>query len=164
MVGKTRIPENNYLKESASLCKLMFVNKAVISIAVVLVIVLGAGYFVMNRGGTAMQSTMPSQSATPMASTMPSSSPTTGDEMKSFTLEEVAKHATPTDCWMIVDGIVYDVSPYIAQQKHPGGAAILEGCGKDATSIFKLRPQDGKPHSEGATNMLSKFMIGQLAK
>lgn len=141
----------------------MFVNKTVISIIAVLVIVLGAGYFVINRGTGSMQTSMNNaQSASPMA-TMTTQATPAGEEMKTFTLEEVAKHSTPADCWMVVDGMVYDVSPYIAQQKHPGGAAILDGCGKDATSIFKLRPQDGKPHSEGATNMLSKFMIGQLA-
>lgn len=139
-------------------------NKTAIFIVAFLVVLAGAGFFIANRGGGSMQTSMNnSQSASPMATMTPQASPT-GDDMKTFTLEEVAKHSTPNDCWMVVDDIVYDVTPYIAQQKHPGGAAILDGCGKDATSIFKLRPQDGKPHSEGATNMLSKFMIGQLAK
>ncbi len=139
-------------------------NKTVIFIVAFLVVLAGAGFFIANRGGGSMQTSMnSSQSASPMATMTPQASPT-GDDMKTFTLEEVAKHSTPNDCWMVVDDMVYDVTPYIAQQKHPGGAAILDGCGKDATSIFKLRPQDGKPHSEGATNMLSKFMIGQLAK
>jgi cytochrome b involved in lipid metabolism len=38
--------------------------------------------------------------------------------MKSFTAAEVAKHNTADDCWIIVNGMVFDVTKFLAQ--HPG--------------------------------------------
>ncbi|OXG35145.1 L-mandelate dehydrogenase [Cryptococcus neoformans Bt120] len=56
--------------------------------------------------------------------------------------DEVQKHATRGDCWVIIDGMVYDVTDFVSQ--HPGGAeVILRNAGKDATRIFKpLHPPD----------------------
>lgn len=36
---------------------------------------------------------------------------------------EVAKHNTPSSCWIVISGKVYDVTQYL--EHHPGGAAIL---------------------------------------
>lgn len=53
-----------------------------------------------------------------------------------FPVAEVMKHNTLEDCWIAIDGHVYDVSRFLA--KHPGGAArILRFAGKDASSAFK---------------------------
>ena len=41
-----------------------------------------------------------------------------------FTLEEVAKHDNEDDCWMVINGKVYDVTDYI--DDHPGGDVILD--------------------------------------
>lgn len=51
-----------------------------------------------------------------------------------ITYEQLAKHNTKANCWMCVQGIVYDITEYVA--KHPGGKIILEGAGKDATNLF----------------------------
>lgn len=83
---------------------------------------------------------------------------------KTFTLEEVAMHATPEDCYLAIEGKVYDVTEFIASEKHPGGKAIIAGCGKDATSMFNKRPNDGTPHSEQARSFLPNFYIGDLAQ
>ncbi len=80
-----------------------------------------------------------------------------------YSYSEVAAHATATDCWLVIEGQVYDVTPFIESQSHPGGAAILEGCGTDATSIFNQRPKDGEPHSDIARSFLPKYQIGTLA-
>lgn len=86
-------------------------------------------------------------------------------ENKSYTLTEIAKHSTKDDCWFAIEDKVYDATPFIASQKHPGGAAILEGCGKDATELFNTRPMgSGTPHSDNARDNLSNFYIGDLAK
>lgn len=55
---------------------------------------------------------------------------------------EVQKHNTRDDCWVIIDGKVYDVTAFI--DMHPGGAnIIIANAGKDATKIFKpLHPPD----------------------
>ncbi|KAI1210060.1 uncharacterized protein F4807DRAFT_423682 [Annulohypoxylon truncatum] len=49
---------------------------------------------------------------------------------------EVAKHNTPSSCWVVISGKVYDVTPYL--EHHPGGPAILaKQGGRDATSEFR---------------------------
>ncbi|CDH52513.1 acyl-dehydrogenase [Lichtheimia corymbifera JMRC:FSU:9682] len=55
--------------------------------------------------------------------------------LKTFTREEVSRHAAENDLWIIIDGSVYDMSVFI--DMHPGGAfPILEFAGKDATDAF----------------------------
>lgn len=77
-----------------------------------------------------------------------------------YTLAEVAMHSEAGDCWMVIDNKVYDVSEY---QTHPGGEAILEGCGQDATELFETRPMgSGTPHSAGARNVMADYYIGDL--
>jgi len=34
-------------------------------------------------------------------------------------MEEVSKHCTQEDCWMVFNGVVYDVTEYL--NFHPGG-------------------------------------------
>lgn len=87
--------------------------------------------------------------------------PATADpvsEAPTFTLDDVAQHATVEDCWIVVDAIVYDASGYA--DAHPGGASrIADICGTDATHAFR-----GQHGEQGAPNsMLAGFEIGQLA-
>jgi cytochrome b involved in lipid metabolism len=70
-----------------------------------------------------------------------------------FTASEVAEHSTPDDCWLILEGKVYEVTEFIPS--HPGGKAILKGCGKDATQMFA-------GHPESAKAMKEKYYIGDL--
>ena len=83
---------------------------------------------------------------------------------KKITLNKVALHATATDCWMAINGNVYDATAYIASREHPGGAEILKGCGTDATSLYDARPADGKPHSANAREELQQYYIGTLSQ
>jgi len=54
-----------------------------------------------------------------------------------YSAEEVAKHVTKTDCWVILNGKVLDVTSFLSQ--HPGGElAILTFAGKDATAEFDM--------------------------
>jgi cytochrome b involved in lipid metabolism len=78
-----------------------------------------------------------------------------------FSMEEIAKHDNPEDCWFVIDNKVYDVTGYEA--KHPGGEAILVGCGKDATQLFETRPMgSGTPHSDKARSYMPNYYIGDL--
>ncbi|KAI8391791.1 acyl-CoA dehydrogenase/oxidase [Radiomyces spectabilis] len=55
--------------------------------------------------------------------------------LKTFTREEVSRHASENDLWIIIDACVYDMSRFV--DLHPGGAyPILEFAGKDATEDF----------------------------
>ncbi len=84
----------------------------------------------------------------------------TSEAKAEYSLSDIEAHATKTDCWMAIEGKVYDVTKAIGQ--HPGGEAILLGCGKDATEIFEKKPGTGKPHSEKAEEGLDNFYIGNL--
>jgi uncharacterized membrane protein/predicted heme/steroid binding protein len=98
-------------------------------------------------------SATPTAVASPSASASPSA--TTGS---TFTMDEVAKHNSATDCWAAINGSVYDLTTWINQ--HPGGSDhILPLCGTDGTSAFNAQ------HSgEGqATGQLAEFKIGTLA-
>merc|ERR1719352_1776880 len=54
-----------------------------------------------------------------------------------ISLEEVAKHTTKTDCWVVVAGDVLNVTKFLPD--HPGGElAILTFAGKDATAEFNM--------------------------
>ena len=49
-----------------------------------------------------------------------------------YTREEIKNHSTKGDRWIIIDGIVYDVSRW--GKKHPGGEKIIANfAGEDAT-------------------------------
>jgi len=91
----------------------------------------------------------------------PSPSASSTAPAASYTLADVAQHATQLDCWLAIEGKVYDVTDFIG--KHPGGKAILRGCGKDATVLFNTRPDGpGTPHPDEARQILPQFYVGDL--
>lgn len=81
-----------------------------------------------------------------------------------YTLAEIAEHASADDCWLLIEGKVYDVTSYIDGGKHPGGAALLQGCGKDSTELFNDRPNGSGAHSENARGYLENFYIGEFTE
>lgn|SRR3990167_2753147 len=71
-----------------------------------------------------------------------------------FSWEEISKHNSDTDCWVVVNGKVYDVTDFV--DEHPGSfAPILTSAGKDATKAFVA-----KPHSKRAYTILEKYYKG----
>lgn len=77
-----------------------------------------------------------------------------------LTMAEVARHDQPSDCWLVLDGTVYDVTGFVAA--HPGSDAIVRGCGKDATWFFTHRDGEAGDHSASARAMLDAFALGPL--
>jgi cytochrome b involved in lipid metabolism len=89
------------------------------------------------------------------ASTQQTLTPT--DKKTAYTLVEVAKHTQESDCWMAIEGNVYNLTGYFGQ--HPGGDKnILRFCGKDGTQAYQ-----GIPHSSYARSLLPPYLIGVLA-
>jgi len=60
---------------------------------------------------------------------------------KEFTMEEVAKHNKKEDLWVVVKGVVMDVTNWL--DEHPGGPqAIMNFMGRDATEEFEMLHDD----------------------
>lgn len=57
-----------------------------------------------------------------------------GAPLRKVTAAELARHNTEHDVWLAIDGRVYDFSSYI--DLHPGGLALLNNAGGDATAGF----------------------------
>jgi cytochrome b involved in lipid metabolism len=58
-----------------------------------------------------------------------------------YLIEEVNAHNTKEDCWIVVNGMVLDVTKWLPS--HPGGDdMILKKAGKDASMVFKLSHPD----------------------
>ncbi|KAK8567367.1 hypothetical protein V6N13_105339 [Hibiscus sabdariffa] len=75
---------------------------------------------------------------------------------KLYTMQEASQHNTKDDCWVVIDGKVYDVSSYL--DEHPGGDdVVLAATGKDATDDF-----EDAGHSESAKELMQSFCIGEL--
>ena len=72
-----------------------------------------------------------------------------------FTVDEVAKHCVETDCWIIVDSKVYDITTYIEQ--HPGGETILKNAGGDAS-----KGVHGPQHPITMWTILADYHIGDI--
>ncbi len=97
------------------------------------------------------------EGVTPTPSPTPASI-AVGEGLPVYTLADVAKHASPKDCWTTVNGNVYDLTPFVG--KHPGGEVILKVCGIDGTKLF-MGQHGGQAKQE---NQLAGLEIGVLAK
>lgn len=103
--------------------------------------------------------TSPTEQATPATPTTDRSTEAPTDLPAALTRDQVQAHATPADCWSVVEGNVYDLTAWISE--HPGGSGVIEGmCGRDATSDFlDMHGGQSRPQNE-----LQAFLIGPLAQ
>lgn len=74
---------------------------------------------------------------------------------RGYTKSEVSKHKEEADCWIIVDGKVYDVTGYI--EDHPGGLSILNNAGADSSEGFH-----GPQHPASVWDVLALYHIGHI--
>lgn len=54
--------------------------------------------------------------------------------MRQIGYDELRLHKKKDDCWMVLNGVVYDFTEYA--ERHPGGAIIFDAAGKDGTALF----------------------------
>ncbi|KAK5986444.1 Cytochrome b5 heme-binding domain-containing protein [Trichostrongylus colubriformis] len=76
-----------------------------------------------------------------------------------YTLNEVARHCTADDLWIVYKGGVYDITSYF--DSHPGGVAMLRQAGKDASVALPLVQMHTFAWS-AITKTLEKHRIGTL--
>lgn len=95
----------------------------------------------------------------PVPAPAPAPTPAPAASGKTYTMVQVAAHASKTSCWSAIGGSVYDLTAWIGQ--HPGGqAAILSLCGIDGTAAFNAQHGgQGNPAQE-----LASLKIGALVK
>jgi cytochrome b involved in lipid metabolism len=92
----------------------------------------------INFNGSQQSVSSSSSSSSSSSAVAPSSSSAPAAPAKKvYTAEEVAKHNKETDCWVIVNGEVLDVTNFLAD--HPGGKKpIMLFAGRDASTEFNL--------------------------
>lgn len=74
-----------------------------------------------------------------------------------YTLADVATHNTSSNCWVIINNNVYNLTSFIAS--HSGGSAvIIAQCGKNGTAAF-----NSGPHNANTLNAISSFLLGTVA-
>lgn len=151
-------------------------NKILITIIAILFIAIGwVGVRSLNTGASGDAATAPVATTTDSGSTPASTAmdapleapttpaPTTAlvspEGTPTFTAAQVAEHNSAHDCYTIVRGTVYDLTPFVS--KHPGGvSAIANICGVDGTSMFTAQHgSQRKPERE-----LAGLEIGVLAQ
>ena len=77
---------------------------------------------------------------------------------RTISLKELQGHTSRNDCWMVIDGKVYDVTKFL--QDHPGGEEVLlEVAGTDASEAF-----DDVGHSDDAIEMMEEYFVGDFEK
>lgn len=78
------------------------------------------------------------------------------ENLPEVTADEVSRHCTPSDAWIIIDGVAFDVTSLLGN--HPGGTGVLAAhAGRDATREFAHLS-----HSTRARRMLPGLAVGRL--
>lgn len=73
-----------------------------------------------------------------------------------YTIDEIKKHNTVGDCWIIIEDNVYDITTFT--EDHPGGSeCLVNNAGKDCTEYFSF-------HSNNAKTIKNKYLIGKVKK
>lgn len=120
--------------------------------------ILGYGTWVKEQKQTSTNSNPTAQESTP--TNQPVQSTTPEQSTSKLTAIEVAKRNTANNCWIIINGNVYDIGRYL--DLHPGGAdVIVPYCGKDGTQAFETQGGRGR-HNSQAQQELKNHLIGPL--
>lgn len=83
--------------------------------------------------------------------------------MEPLTLDRIAEHNHRDSCWLVIEGKVYDVTPWIPEHPAPP-AVILPWCGEeDATEGMRTKGY-GRDHSDEAWQRLDVYKIGVIVE
>ncbi|KAI1761809.1 Flavocytochrome c [Hypoxylon sp. FL1150] len=105
----------------------------------------GGGGGSSPSAGQQTSATGPNPNADGGKSSQPAAKPQSAKKFevpdKEFSMEEVAKHNKKDDLWVVVKGVVMDVTNWL--DEHPGGPqAIMNFMGRDATEEFEMLHDD----------------------
>jgi hypothetical protein len=82
----------------------------------------------------------------------------TGDALPEIDAATLAEHGSLDNCWMAIEGKVYDFTNYVPQ--HPTPPFVLEPwCGKEATEGMRTKGY-GRDHSPAAWAMMEPYLVG----
>lgn len=77
-----------------------------------------------------------------------------GEGKKLFSWDEIRLHNSLEDCWMVVEGKVYNVTGWV--ERHPGGSVIGLGAGREATALVYSY------HPPSVFEVLKKYYVGDV--
>lgn len=84
----------------------------------------------------------------------PDRSQSNSADVAEFDWAEIGRHNKKTDCWIVIDGAVYDVTPWV--DDHPGGQIICALAGEDVSALFH------SAHFRDVRGMMGKYRIGRV--
>lgn len=113
------------------------------------------GLILASNNSISQTSPIVAQTTNTLATSITTASTTSQASTTIFTLAQVATHATSSDCYLIINNNVYNVSDYLS--RHPGGqSSIISRCGHEVSGIF------ASIHSNRAWDLLTNYKIGQI--
>lgn len=118
------------------------------AIVFVMILSLGAAAWTAPKGISALPESKESP-VSPVAAA-PASGTSTGSGA-TYTVDDVALHNNPEDCWLIIDDKVFNATE--ASRLHPA----MFNCGQNASQNYH------KNHGEGIRDKMMKFYIGNLS-
>ncbi len=113
-----------------------------------------------TSAATASPTPQPTQQPTAQPTQAPTASPTPQPTAPpNPLLVKVAPHNTETDCWMVIDSHIYNVSDYM--KLHPGGKdPLVIYCGKDGTTGYHTKDKNPPvDHTPTSNSMLELFLV-----
>lgn len=82
---------------------------------------------------------------------------------KSIALDELRKHNSDADCWMAIDGSVYDMSPYMkVHAKKCKEMNFAEHCGTDASAVWGKKETSKTPHKKKSHRGMLDSKVGKF--
>lgn len=77
-----------------------------------------------------------------------------------YTIQDVKGHNTESNCWVIFEDSVYDITKYV--KIHDRYMNIRDWCGGDITEAFKTKDNTLSDHKQSSYSLLETFRIGVL--
>jgi|GEM_PF-7018350 len=73
-----------------------------------------------------------------------------------YKMSEIAQHNKRSDCRILIDETVYDISGFLA--KYESFSSLRQRCGEDKTSFFER----GSGEAKAIQTAIGKYIIGEL--